>query len=264
MHIYRNLIIFPHLSFFRAAMDKTKEEFVRFIKQAISEKDSDAFVELYHFLLGCFIRADTGLEGKVQEDQFDAMIEEAAALPRKYGYATKAEVLYPSEEERKAARAKMFRDMNTHKDGYITFEEWLSFSIKHIMVKVSTLSQDILSGAGTKEDFIAFMKKAVDNTTSEYRDLYFFLLKCFVDADRNHEGAVNPKQFDTMIEVAAAAPRRFGLAPESREMYKSEADRLSKRAGHFYTMNVRRDGRISFDEWLAYAMNHIAGKVASV
>ncbi len=31
--------------------------------------------------------------------------------------------------------------------------------------------------------FSRFIKKAVDKGTPEYRQLYFFLLKCFVEAD---------------------------------------------------------------------------------
>ncbi len=32
-------------------------------------------------------------------------------------------------------------------------------------------------------------------------------------------GAVDPMAFDKMIEAAASAPRRYGLAPKSSEMF---------------------------------------------
>lgn len=67
-----------------------------------------------------------------------------------------------------------------------------------------------------------------------------------------------------MIEVAAAAPRRFGLAPKSSEMFKTDADRLAKRKADFSKMDVNNDGTISFNEWLNYAVEHIISKVAAL
>jgi Ca2+-binding EF-hand superfamily protein len=230
----------------------------------MDDQKSDAFAELYNFLLGCFTRADTDLDGKVFIDQFDSLIEEAADLPRKYGLAPKSSDMYSTDDVRKAARAQMFREMNLAKDGYITFEEWIGFSIKHIMGKVATLDRDYLAGDCTKQEFIGFIRKAVIKTNPEYRDLYFFLLKCFADADRDRDGAVNSTEFDAMIEVAAAAPRKHGLAPLSRVMFKNDAQRLAKRTEYFRQMDKNRDNTISFDEWLQYANEHIMGKVAAL
>jgi hypothetical protein len=49
--------------------------------------------------------------------------------------------------------------------------------------------QDYLGGNSkdiTKADFVAFMKKAAQKGTPEYRQLYFFLLKCFQAGDVHH------------------------------------------------------------------------------
>ncbi|KAK2147479.1 hypothetical protein LSH36_550g01013 [Paralvinella palmiformis] len=231
----------------------------------MTDRKSDAFIELYQFLLSCFIRADTDLDGKVHMKDFDTMIEEAAVLPRRYGFAPKSSDIYPNDAVRKEARAKMFKEMNLAKDGYITLEEWISFSVEHIMSKVKTLSKDVLTSEDvTKEEFLEFTKKAVDKSTPEYRDLYSFLLKCFVDADKDRDGAINVNEFDQMIEVAAAAPRRHGLAPTSSQMFKSDAERLAKRAEYFKSMDVNKDGTISFDEWLQYSVEHITKKLVVV
>ena len=252
----------PDLS---AKMEKTKEEFVRLVKEAMEDDKSDSFVQLYTFLVGCFVRADDDMDGKVYIGDFDALIEEAAALPRRYGFAPKAEEMYKTNTDRKSARAKMFLQMNTAKDGYITLEEWMDFSRKHIMSKVHTLSKDILAGDNaTKEEFVDFIKKAVNKSTPEYRDLYFFLLKCFTDADQDRDGAVNAQGFDVMIEKAAAAPRRYGLAPESSTMFKNEQERLAKHTEYFKKMDVKNNGTITFDEWLKFAVSHIMGKVATL
>jgi hypothetical protein len=63
-------------------MDQTKEEFIVWIRQAMHDNKSVAYQELYHFLVTCFVRADTGKIGKVCADGFDSLVEEAAAMPR--------------------------------------------------------------------------------------------------------------------------------------------------------------------------------------
>ena len=141
----------------------------------------------------------------------------------------------------------------------------LTFSMTHIKSKLETLPKDPLtSDEVTKEEFLAFISKAVDRESSEYNDLYFFLLDCFSDADQDRDGAVNPQEFDRMIEVAADAPRRHGLAPQSSDLYKSDDERLAKRKEYFNTMDVNKDGTISFDEWLKYAFDHYIGKVQTL
>jgi len=47
-------------------MEKTREEFVVFIRQAINDRDSVAFHELYQFLVNCFLRADSAMTGQVK------------------------------------------------------------------------------------------------------------------------------------------------------------------------------------------------------
>jgi hypothetical protein len=41
---------------------------------------------------------------KVTVDMMDSLVEEAAALPRRYGFAPKNEEMYSSDAQRKAAR----------------------------------------------------------------------------------------------------------------------------------------------------------------
>ena len=245
-------------------MDKTKEEFVRFVRYAAGDQKTDAFAELSNFLTRCFIRADTDFDGKVFIDQFDDLIEEAAALPRKYGFAPPSSQMYPTVEARKAGRAQMFRDMNTMSDGFITLAEWIDYAVKHIIGKAKGLPKDYLEGDCSKEEFVDFIKKAVRKSTPEFKELYFFLLAVFTDADSNHDGAVSHRGFDYMIELAAAAPRRHGLAPATSAMFKTESDRLAKRLEYFKAMDKKGTGQISFDQWLDYAVTHIMGKVAAL
>ncbi len=58
----------------------------------------------------------------------------------------------------------------------------LKFSYFHIFY----LFQDYLGGTSkdvSREEFVEFIKKAVDRKTPEFRQLYFFLLKCFQAGD---------------------------------------------------------------------------------
>merc|ERR1711881_570113 len=77
-------------------------------------------------------------------------------------------------------------------------------------------------------------------------------------------GEVDAVTFDRMIEDAADAPRRHGLAPKSSAMFATDAERLQKRREYFKTMDTNNSGTISFDEWLKYAYDHIVEKVASL
>ena len=71
-----------------------------------------------------------------------------------------------------------------------------------------------------------------------YRELYFFLLKTFQSGDVMRTGEVDPVSFDKMIEAAAAAPRRHGLAPKSSAMFAN--DTVSKELP--YRMSVLKGG----------------------
>ena len=102
---------------------------------------------------------------------------------------------------------------------------WIDFALDHIVQKVASLPKDYLGGSTsdiTKEEFIHFITKSVDTKSPEYRELYHFLLKTFQAGDTRREGRVTLEAFDLMIEAAAAAPRRFGLAPTSHKLYKNK------------------------------------------
>merc|ERR1712241_882102 len=242
---------------------KTREEFIVWIRLAINDRECGAYEELYQFLTSCFVRADMDLDGRVTMAHFDNLIEEAAELPRMYGYAPKSEAMYSSSPLRIAARQKQFKELDDAGRGYITLNQWVRFAIEHIVGKYVQLPKDYLSGAAgnvSKDEFIQFVKKAVDTNTQEYQELYYFLLRTFQAGDKGGYGEVAPAEFDEMIECAAAAPRRFGLAPSTSEMFKSEQARLINRMTLFSQMDTTSTGKITFDGWLNYALEHIMAK----
>lgn len=48
------------------------------------------------------------------------------------------------------------------------------------------------------------------------------MVRTFQAGDISGYGEVGPAEFDEMIECAAQAPRRFGLAPKTEDMFKSK------------------------------------------
>ena len=75
---------------------------------------------------------------------------------------------------------------------------------------------------------------------------------------------MSPKEFDDMIEMAVNLPRRYGYAPTNEELFKNPRERLQTRLQQFMEIDTNHDGRISFDEWLKYATEHIVEKVAGL
>merc|ERR1712173_265767 len=143
----------------------------------------------------------------------------------------------------------------------------IRYAIQHIASKYVQLPKDYLSGSATgvsKDEFIAFVKRAIEPRNKEYEELYYFLLRTFQAGDKNGYGEVEPAEFDEMIECAAAAPRRFGLAPKTSEMFKNDTARLVNRMTLFSQMDTTSTGKITFDGWLNYALEHIMGKARTL
>merc|ERR1712193_443172 len=197
-------------------------------------------------------------------NHFDNLIEEAAVLPRRYGYAPKTEDMFPNKSARESARVKQFKAMDVEGVGYITLNQWIRFATEHILGKLHHIPKDVLTGKAddiTKQEFIDFVKKAINPRNEEHKELYRFLVRTFQAGDVSGYGEVGPAEFDEMIECAAAAPRRFGLAPKTEDMFKTDQERLINRMTLFSQMDTTSSGKITFDGWLNYAMKHIVGKV---
>jgi len=247
----------------KSALDMTKDEFIHFARRASTVPGSDEHIEMQRFLVRCFTNSDTDFDGMVTFDEFDRMVDLAAAMPRKHGLAPTNDQSYKSDAERVKARKALFDRIDEQKLGFITLEAWIKYAMSHMLEKVGKQKEHVLVN-GTKEEFVAFIKKAVVKTNPEHRELYFYLLKVFQAADTNHDGGVSASEFDNMIETAAEMPRRHGLAPKSSEMFKTEAARREARDAQFKIMDTNHDGSISFDEWFNYSLEHIVEKIAKL
>merc|ERR1712131_257788 len=146
--------------------NKSKEDFIWFVKKAVQDKKSYSYSELYHSLLKIFVDADTNRDGLVSKASFSKLIDAAASMPRAYGYAPSYSDLYKTEEEKDAARQKMFDSMDLKATGVITFEEWLNFCREHSAAKTDTIDPHPIIDQGTVEEYKKFIETAINKSDS--------------------------------------------------------------------------------------------------
>merc|ERR1711989_299369 len=121
--------------------NKSKEDFIWFVKKAVQDKKSYSYSELYHSLLKLFVDADTNKDGLVSKASFSKLIDAAATLPRAYGYAPADSDLYKTEAEAIELywyMLEIFTDHDADKDGIIKLaefnammKEFLAVPLKH-------------------------------------------------------------------------------------------------------------------------------------
>jgi len=242
--------------------NKSKEDFIWFVKKAITNKKSTAYAELFQTLLKMFVDADVNKDGLVKKEMFSDLIDAAAALPRLYGYAPKDEDLYKTKEAKEASRTKMFETMDTKNTGVITFDEWLTYTLDHIKGKVAGLDPHPILDHGDKTQFLTFVKKAVVVGTDEYTELYWYLLEMFLEHDTNMDGNVTMGHFVEMVDAALHLPVKLELLPIALlECGGDKAKKMTEREAMFKKYNTRGDGNMTFDEWLACALEIIFKKI---
>merc|ERR1719189_3071592 len=116
----------------------------------------------------------------------------------------------------------------------------------------------------SKTDFVKFINSAVLEPKSvERRELFKYLNKCFIDNDTDYDGLISLRGFNAMVAEAAVAPRRFGFAPHTRELYKSAEDYDLARTQLYNELKSGDSKRVTLDSWLTWANAHIKGKVGS-
>merc|ERR1711915_941313 len=171
--------------------NKSKEDFIWFVKKAVQDKKSYSYQELYHSLLKLFVDADTNKDGLFSKASFSKLIDAAATMPRAYGYAPADSELYKTDAEKDAARQKMFDSMDLKSTGVITFDEWLKFSREHIAAKTATLDPHPIIDHGSVDEYEKFIKAAIDNSSgAEAVELYWYMLEIFTDHDADKDGII--------------------------------------------------------------------------
>ena len=106
----------------------------------------------------------------------------------------------------------MFDSMDLKNTGVITFDEWYRFSMEHIAAKTATLDPHPILDHGNKEQYMTFIKKAMEVGTAENLELYWFLVEIFTDADCNKDGLICKRLFPIMVNKVLSNPVKFGLS----------------------------------------------------
>merc|ERR1712029_72396 len=232
--------------------NKSKEDFIWFVKKAVQDKKSYSYSELYHSLLKIFVDADTNRDGLVSKASFSKLIDTAASMPRAYGYAPADSDLYKTEEEKNIARQKMFDSMDLKLTGVITFDEWLKFCEEHIAAKVATMEPHPIIDQGSVDQFKTFVKNALANTSSaEGVELYWFMLEIFTDHDSDKDGVIKMSEFPAMMNQLCATPRKHGLTCcPSEDSFETL----------FKKYDPRGDGMMTVDEFIKLATEEVFKK----
>merc|ERR1712058_2403 len=186
--------------------NKSKEDFIWFVKKAVQDKKSYSYSELYHSLLKIFVDADTNKDGLVSKASFSKLIDAAASMPRAYGYAPADSELYKADADKDAARQKMFDSMDLKATGVITFDEWLKFSREHIAAKTATLDPHPIIDHGSVDEYKKFIEAAINKSDStEAIELYWYMLE----------------NFSSMMHEFLSTPVKHGLKTPSKDEYET-------------------------------------------
>lgn len=260
--------------------DVSRAQFRDLINSALSDHSSQAFKELYDFNLGIFDVSDADNDGLVSLRGFDTLVELAAHIPRKFGYAPMSEDIFPTAAAKTKAREALFNQIRSASPsgqstaGMLTFDAWFSWVVKHVGEKAtqrggfwSSRSSSLMGGDAA--EFLSFLVAATGSSKSpEYLDLYHHVRTVFTAVDRDYDGRINPEEFSELVELAAAAPREFGLAPKTSEMFKTPAEAKASRAKLFKEIDSKgrfgASGFITFGKLLRWLVPHIKGKLAEV
>merc|ERR1712111_291625 len=231
--------------------NKSKEDFIWFVKKAVQDKKSFSHSELYHSLLKLFVDADTNRDGLVSKASFSKLIDAAATMPRAYGYAPADSELYKTDAEKDAARQKMFDSMDLKSTGVITFDEWLKFSREHIAAKTASLDPHPIIDHGSVDEYKKFIKAAIDiSSGAEAVELYWYMLEIFTDHDADKDGIIKMAEFPSMMKEFLATPSKHSLAVPAEDQFETL----------FKKYDPRKDGRLTVDEWMSLAKEEVYKK----
>merc|ERR1712145_28736 len=228
--------------------NKSKEDFIWFVKKAVQDQRSHSHAEMYHSLLKLFVDADTNKDGLFSKASFSKLIDAAASMPRAYGYAPADKELYKTDAENDAARQKMFDSMDLKATGVITFDEWLKFCREHIAAKTATMDPHPIIDQGSVEEYKKFIETAINKSdSSEAVELYWYMVEMFTEHDLQKEGFVKMENFASMMHEFLATPVKHGLKTPSKDDYETI----------FKKYDPRSDGRLTVDEWMSLAKEEV-------
>jgi len=222
--------------------------------------------QMYGYLALSFGDVDVDKDGWINQEEFNKLLEKVAGLPRRFGLAPSWQAEYGTVEKRDAARKAMFAAIDGT-DGFeprgkIALGQFLTWSRSHLAGKAATIGgitgdvafRNIQSY--TSEQYLAFLDKAVNDPTSgASASFYNYLLTTFVEADNGCKGKISFEEFNGLVDLAAATPRYFKLAPDTSD--------TAARRKMFDSMDSSKCGFITFRMFLRFTREHVRAKLAA-
>jgi len=237
-------------------MGKSKHDFVQFTKEATLNPGSAEGKEMHDYLMKCFFDADTDYDGLVSYQGFNKMIGEAAAVPRRFGFAPHTREMYSSKEQFETERTKMYQDL-CKGEARLSLEQWLGWAKPHILSKAKDLVvHDEARWDRSKEDCISFFKEVAkqgsdhNKKTSQSTQLKEFYVLCqqqFVAADEHQRGVLGKEEFEKLLAKAAAVTKKFGLDWYSTVKFS----------------DVASNGVVTWASWFSYSVKLVSEKSAT-
>jgi len=235
-------------------MANSKTDFVKFVNAAATNPSGPHSSELTSFLTKCFVDCDSDYDGLVSFRGFNNMIDEAAAAPRRFGFAPHTRELYDSKEAFDEARTSLFDEL-AGENSRVGLESWIAWSREHIVGKVGSglETHNDCRWERSEADFVSFFKGVAAESSShckrsssstQYKEFYMLLNGHFLEADSNNDGVVSSKGFGTLVSRANDICARFGYDWFSNVRFS----------------DVAVDGKVTFKNWLDYAVKVVVGK----
>jgi len=113
---------------FNHIQDYDEDTFLTYLEYACDNPTSGAYATLYEFLLTIFVESDLTSQGTINRQEFDVLLDRAAAVPRQFGLA-------PSGSSSEL-RTKIFNSMDDNGTGSITFRKFLNWTVEHSKMKI--------------------------------------------------------------------------------------------------------------------------------
>lgn len=253
-----------------------KGQFIEFVLGVANNgKESKEYKQMYHFLLKCFTDADNNFDGRVGYLEFETLIDAAAFLPRRFGYAPSTPELYSTDFDRVKQRLQLFNGLKPKKApapnkqsgtyDYISFHTWLKYAIAHIKDKSRHLTNASAHSKllGTKDEFQEFMLGAARSRRSmEYKELYHYVLKRFVDVDTDMDGMIDLDDFLKLLEKSPG--KAFGFALDGGSEYANDEERRKACEKLFKGLDTDDSGYIGFDTWLEFFYTQFCKEAATL
>lgn len=118
-----------------------------------------------------------------------------------------------------------------------------------------------------KDAFKKWVAASAVEGSIESKQMYAHFAMCFGDCDVDKTGFINASQFDRLLEITAALPRRFGLAPSWRVEYGTIENRHRARKAMFDAIDGTDGtpkGKIAMYQFIRWARQHIAAKAPQI